>query len=32
MIAHSEWKHGRVFDGISQSGHEIVYPDGEPEA
>jgi putative redox protein len=25
MIAHSEWKHGRVFDGISQSGHTVQF-------
>ena len=25
MIAHIEWKHGRVFDGISQSGHTVQF-------
>ncbi|MGA2349060.1 MAG: OsmC family protein [Terracidiphilus sp.] len=25
MIAHSEWKHDRVFDGISQSGHTVQF-------
>ena len=30
MIAHSEWKHGKVFDGISQSGHTVHF-DASPE-
>ena len=25
MIAHSDWKHDRVFDGISQSGHTVQF-------
>jgi putative redox protein len=30
MIAHSEWKHDKVFDGISQSGHTVRF-DASPE-
>jgi putative redox protein len=25
MIAHSEWKQGRIFDGVSQSGHTLRF-------
>ena len=25
MIAHSEWKHGNVFEGIAENGNRIVF-------
>jgi putative redox protein len=25
VIAHSEWQHGRIFDGISASGHTVRF-------
>ena len=28
MIAHSEWKHDRVFEGIAENGNRVIF-DGE---
>ena len=25
MIAHSEWKHGNVFEGIAENGNKVVF-------
>ena len=29
MIAHSEWKHGKIFEGIAENGNRVIF-DADP--